>query len=248
MTQLVGILNVTPDSFSDGGEYLDPSAALAHAEQLFNDGATLIDVGAESTRPGAQQLTGDQEWGRLEGVLPMLLQRYPGKIMLDSYHPQTVRRAFQLGAVIVNDVTCLTNPAMRKAVLELQPTGVVISHLPATSPKIAHAQEPLDDILKVHSDLMNRAKSLIDAGFDQDRIILDPGIGFGKTRELNRQLLRFPELVPNFRTMIGHSRKRFLGDNRLELEPNLEAARIAIAAGASYLRVHDVAGHSQLTA
>ena len=245
MIQLVGILNITPDSFSDGGNYTDPAVALAHADQLFTDGASLVDVGAESTRPNATQLTPDEEWARLEPVLTELLAHYPGKISLDSYHPETIRRALQLGPVIVNDVTGMNNPAMIQVITELRPT-VIISHLPGADIQAAHQLVPVSTVAQVRVDLLAKASELEAAGLPQENIILDPGIGFGKTMELNWELLKFAEQVPSYPVMIGHSRKRFLGEKRMELQPNIEAGKIAAAHCAAYLRVHDVAGHHTL--
>ena len=245
MTKLVGILNVTPDSFSDGGEFFDPAKAIAQAEKLFADGAALVDVGAESTRPNATPLTSDEEWDRLEPVLQDLLPRYPGKISLDTYHPETVRKAYEIGPVIVNDVTGMTNPAMIDVVVELQ-ARCIVSQLPATDVQTAHHQELLDDIEDVRQDLLRKEAELIKRGLPAENIILDPGIGFGKTPELNRKLISFASLLPNECVMIGYSRKRFLRENRMELKPNLAAGRSAVASGAAYLRVHDVAGHATL--
>jgi len=246
MTQLVGILNVTPDSFSDGGKFFAPTAAIAQAAQLFEDGASLIDVGAESTRPNAEQLTPDEEWGRLEPVLKVLVPLYPGKISLDTYHPETVARAFKIGPIIVNDVTGMNNTAMIDVVSKLKPT-TIISHLPGSDIQEAHRLAPVSTVTQVKQDLLAKARMLEGAGLIRDQIILDPGIGFGKTMGLNTQLLRFAEQVPDYAVMIGYSRKRFLGEHRMDLEPNLAAGRTAVASGATYLRVHDVAGHSQIT-
>lgn len=245
MVKLVGILNITPDSFSDGGLFVEPDTALRQAEKLFADGAALVDVGAESTRPGATPLTDDEEWARLSLVLPELLKRFPGKISLDTYHPMTAHKALGLGEVIINDVTGLTNPAMVGVIADHQ-APCIISHLPATEVQAAHTGELINDITVVRDDLYGRASILLAEGLDKEQIILDPGIGFGKTPELNRQLLEFARYMPDFQVMIGYSRKRFLGEHRMELEPNLEAGKVAIAAGAAYLRVHDVAGHQQL--
>ncbi len=245
MTQLVGVLNITPDSFSDGGQFVDPAVAIRHAEQLFTEGASLVDVGAESTRPNATPLTDAEEWARLEPVLRPLLERYPGQISLDSYHPATVRRALGIGTVIVNDVTGMHNPDMVATVLEFKPK-VIISHLPGMDIQAAHQAPSATTVQQVKDDLLARAAVLEAGGLPRANIILDPGIGFGKTMELNRQLLSFARAVPDYRVMIGYSRKRFLGEHRMELGPNLEAGRIAIQAGAAYLRVHDVAGHRQL--
>jgi len=245
MVQLVGILNVTPDSFSDGGKFLDPKKATQQAWRLIADGASIVDVGAESTRPNATSLTDEEEWRRLEPVLTTLLAEYPGKISLDTYHPKTVERALSIGPVIVNDVTGMNNPRMIEIVSRFKPT-VIISHSPYVDIQKAHTLMPVSTARQVKLDLLSKVEELESRGLQREQIILDPGIGFGKTMELNRQLLEFAKQVPDFKVMIGYSRKRFLGENRMELEPNLEAGRIAIASGAAYLRVHDVAGHRQL--
>lgn len=246
MVQLVGIVNVTPDSFSDGGVFLVPQAAIEHAEQLFAEGAAIVDIGAESTRPNATELTDDQEWERLEPVLKVLVTKYPGKISVDSYHPKTIERALALGVIIVNDVTGLQNTNMQAVVLQAQ-AKVIISHLPrGMRVQEAHKIVPIHNILQVKNELLSVAKKLETQGLPRKNIILDPGIGFGKTAEVNHELLSFAKLVPNYKVMIGYSRKRFLGDNRMDLEPNLQAGQIAIAAGAAFLRVHDVAGHAAL--
>ena len=245
MVKLVGILNVTPDSFSDGGLFTDPAAALARAAKLFADGAELVDVGAESTRPGALALTTEAEWQRLSEVLQQLIKLYPEQISVDTYHPETAARALDLGDVIINDVTGMNDPAMVDIVASRH-ARCVISHLPAADPQAAHESEPIDDVEQIKEDLLARARLLQDRGLSKGKIILDPGIGFGKTAELNRKLLEFAREVPDYPVMIGYSRKRFLGERRIEPEPNLEAGRIAVASGAAYLRVHDVAGHRTL--
>ncbi len=245
MTRLVGILNITPDSFSDGGLYVEAQAALQKTIQLFGDGAGLVDVGAESTRPGAQPLTAKQEWQRLSQILQQLIEQYPEQISVDTYHPETAAHALGLGDVIINDVTGMGNPAMMKLVTEHK-ARCIISHLPAASPQAAHAGKLVNDAQQVVSELLSKAEELQQKGLPKGHIILDPGIGFGKTEELNWKLLKFAKEVPDYPVMIGYSRKRFLGEQRMELEPNLKAGRIAIEAGAAYLRVHDVAGHRQL--
>jgi len=245
MVQLVGVLNITPDSFSDGGLFVEPEVAFKQAGKLFEDGASLVDVGAESTRPGAVPITATEEWERLEPVLKLLIVRYPDRVSVDTYHPETAERALALGDIIINDVTGMNNPAMVAVVLKHH-ARCIVSNLLASDPQTAHRGELIDNVQLIVDDLQAKHALLIDGGLRSDQIILDPGIGFGKTPELNRALLRFPELMPGYKVMIGYSRKRFLGENRLELEPNLAAGRIAIAAGAAFLRVHDVAGHRQL--
>lgn len=242
MVQLVGILNVTPDSFSDGGKFYTPQDALKQAEKLFNDGADLVDVGAESTRPGAKKLTDTEEWDRLELILPGLITKLPGRISFDSHHPANIQKALKIGPVIVNDVTGLNDPEIIKLVIKLRP-HIIISHLPNMPLQTAHQLAPVSTIKQVKQELLEKVNKLEANGVLRDHIILDPGIGFGKTMELNRKLLKFAEEVPGFSVMIGYSKKRFLGEQRFELEPNLVAAKIAIESGADYLRVHDVKSH-----
>lgn len=245
MTQLVGILNVTPDSFSDGGLYNETEAAVRRTAQLFDDGAALVDIGAESTRPGAKPLETEVEWQRLYQILQRLIQEYPEQISVDTYHPETAAKALELGDVIINDITGMQNPAMAELITKQQ-ARCVVSHLPAADPQAAHTGKLVNDMQEVVDDLLAKAADLQAKGLPQERIILDPGIGFGKTEELNWELLRFAAEVPEYQVMIGYSRKRFLGEERMELETNLAAGRIAVEAGAAYLRVHDVAGHRQL--
>ena len=246
VTSLVGVLNITPDSFSDGGLYVDPGVALDHAEQLFADGAYLVDVGAESTRPNATPLTPAEEWSRLEPVLPSLLERHPGRISLDTYHPETAERALKLGDLIINDITGMNNESMVDVVTHYG-ACCIISYLPNANPQ-AEMQDGIlvDDEQVIVKGLLAKEALLVEGGLSRDRIIVDPGIGFAKTPALCDRLLEFPRLMPDHQVMLGYSRKRFLGELRRELEPNLAAGRRAIAAGAAYIRVHDVAGHRQL--
>jgi len=245
MTEIVGILNVTPDSFSDGGLFFDPEVAIKQAKKLFADGAALVDVGAESTRPGAVALTASEEWKRLEPVLKVLLPLFPGKISIDSYHPETIQKAWAMGPVIVNDVTGMSDPLMIDVVAKLKPI-VIISHLPGSDIQKAHSGRPVSDINEVKQDLLSKAKILEEKGLNSKNIILDPGIGFGKTMELNDELLKFAKLVPEYKVMIGYSHKRFLGEKRMETDTNLEAGKKAIKGKAAYIRVHDVAAHSKI--
>lgn len=247
--ELVGILNITPDSFSDGGLYVDAQKAIAHSEELFSQGASYVDIGAESTRPGAERLNADEEWQRLQPVLSSLLFAYPDHISLDTYHPETVRRASrELGSFIINDVTSFNNPEMIAAAAELR-LRCVVSHLPeqyGQHIQDAHRDKPVESLEQVMDELLSKRAKMINAGIEAGRIILDPGIGFGKTAELNWQLLEFAKYVPEIEVMVGYSRKRFLGEERMEPEPNLAAGQIAIDAGTRYLRVHDVVAHRAL--
>lgn len=248
--ELVGVLNITPDSFSDGGQFIDPAAAIAHANQLMLQGASLLDIGAESTRPGAEPLTPDEEWARLQPVLSSLISAYPDCISLDTYHPETVRRAArECGQFIINDVTAFNNPEMIEAAVDLS-LRCVVSHLPTHVGQDIQAAHKSPRLLRsgeqVRSELLARREEMIESGVSPGHIILDPGIGFGKAPELNMQLIQFAQLVPGIDVMIGYSRKRFLGEERMEAGPNLAAGQLAIASGARYLRVHDVAAHARL--
>ncbi len=250
MRELMGIVNVTPDSFSDGGENYDAAKAMEHAEQLFLDGATYVDIGGESTRPGATPVDSDEEWRRVETVLGELIPRFPGRISFDTYHPENVRRATGFGAFIINDVTGMTNPLMLSAVgAARQQTAikVIASHLPKNyAIQTAHKVKPIAELKEIVLDLRSIAQDLEMHGFKKEDIILDPGIGFGKTPDANWLALEIGIYIPEYTTLIGYSRKRFLGDDRMSIEKNIAAARIALQAGAQILRVHDVAGHVEI--
>lgn len=265
--ELVGIVNPTPDSFSDGGEYFSPDKAVAHAHELFNDGATYVDIGAESTRPDATPITLEEEWRRLEPVLRELVPAYTGHIMLDSFHPETVRRVFaEIGTVIINDVTGMNNPAMVEAAAELQ-TPVVVSHLPGisgTDIQASHRSKPVDSVEQVVEELYQRVEALEKAGIDRSFITLDPGFGFGKDPRINKDLLGLPRLMedmPGF--MLGVSRKSslkkrdFCGESLADFdsmgekpmtawldERSVEIGLEGAANGFTMLRVHNVALHA----
>jgi dihydropteroate synthase len=248
--QIVGILNVTPDSFSDGSKYFDPKAALAHAHQLDADGADIIDVGAESTNPKSEPLTADEEWQRLEPVLGILCKEFPGRISVDTYHASTARQALELGATFVNDVTMFRDLAMVDLAAEYAGKAkYIVGHLSPAASSIAgaHKTNPTTSVVQVKNELLAKRQELIDRGVPADNIILDPDIGFGKSlandHALNWQLLEFAREVPGIPVMLGCSRKRFLGEDRMKPSTSVNAAKIAVASGAQYLRVHDVVAH-----
>lgn len=247
---IVGILNITPDSFSDGGLYFDPEAALEHAHQMIADGASLIDVGAESTNPFSTALAIQEEQRRLQPVLQALCPEFPGLISVDTYHAQTARWALKLGAAIINDVTMFRDPAMVDVAADYAGKAqFIVSHLSPAVANIAeaHALNPTKSVEEVKRELLAKRQELIERGIPAQDIILDPGIGFGKdpanNHALNRQLLKFADEVPGIPVMIGYSRKRFLGEDRKEIEPNLRALEVVRATSARYIRVHDVAAH-----
>jgi dihydropteroate synthase len=208
---------------------------------MFRNYASYIDVGAESTRPGATPLTLEDEWQRLQPVLSSLGYAHPSHVSIDTYHPETIERAFSsLGSFIINDVTGFNNPRMVELAAKYKATCIV-SHLPQTMGQdIQRAHRERDQIHygvdEVRDELMMRYEHLKENGVES--VILDPGIGFGKTMSTNWELLSFAKEVPGIPVMIGYSKKTFLGEHKGELEPNLEAGRIAVDAGAKYLRLH----------
>ena len=220
MTQVMGIVNVTPDSFSDGGQYFRPEEAVRRARNLIEEGAAIIDFGAESTRPGATPLTWEQEWSRLEPVLERFVTP-PLPISIDTYHPETARRSIGLGATILNCVYAEPIPAMLALLREFPQTELVM---------------PARCWNQVADDAALRS-----------RIYLDPMIGFGTTREEDLALLRaIPDLAQKGRVLVGASRKRIVkkltgekvtGKN---LGGNLGIAVWCALNGAAVVRVHDV--------
>lgn len=238
MTQFFGILNITPDSFSDGGHYLHPKKALAQADQLITDGADYIDVGGESTCPNAIAIAWKDEWDRIGEILKTLLHKYPGKISLDTKNWQTAERFLRQCGTVLNDVSGFQDPRMVALAAQYKPL-VIINHFPGKTTEAVHQQQ-IDSLERVRDDLLKQKQILIHAGVSPEKIVLDPGIGFGKTTRLNWQLLEFAKHVPEDPVMIGYSRKRFLGAHRFEREPNIQAAKAAMAAGACFLRGHEV--------
>jgi dihydropteroate synthase len=250
--QLFGILNYTPDSFYDGGKNFAVESALKAAQKLLDDGATYIDVGAEATNPFVKAIDAPTEIARLSPILPTLLQKFPGKISLDTYHIQTLRWALKFGKPLLNDVSGLSESGMVELVAEYGLTCIV-GHLPPEAKGIpidSHSYK-MDDFNEVVAQLLRRASELESHGIKKEHIILDPNIGFGKTMKLNWQLLTFAKAIADYKVMIGHSNKRFLGcdpttgellgngqELRFSVEQNLQAAQIAKDSGATYLRVH----------
>ncbi|HRJ90737.1 MAG TPA: dihydropteroate synthase [Candidatus Saccharibacteria bacterium] len=247
MVQLVGILNITPDSFSDGGLFTTPEVALIHAKELAMKGAHIIDVGAQSTRPNAELLTIEQEWERLEPVLNLLANQ-SFEISIDTFYPEIIERAVRLiPNLIINDVTTAHDAAMRRLIAS-SGLRVFLSHLPISvngDIQAAHKlAKPVDGIEQVRRELLERRDELLQLGASSEQIILDPGIGFGKTMRLNAELIDFAKQVPGVPVLIGYSRKRFieqyLHKDRFSQAINTELAKQAQASGAAYLRVHEI--------
>ncbi|MCF7846997.1 MAG: dihydropteroate synthase [Candidatus Gracilibacteria bacterium] len=239
-----GILNVTPDSFSDGGAFFAPETAIVQAKKLFAEGADFLDIGGQSTRPGAAEISPEEEWGRVEPVFTELLSRFPQKISLDTRHPSVAHKFLALGGSVLNAVSGVHSPEMQEVIAAFQPT-VIVMHFPGETIAQVHAQA-IDSAEIIRDDLLTQKDLLKKCGLPSEKIILDPGIGFGKTMQLNADLLTFPALLPEEQVLIGHSRKRFLGPDRFTLTPNLLAAKRAVESGAAFLRVHEVAPYKAL--
>ena len=245
---LMGIVNATPDSFSDGGLHLDPDAAVARALRLAEEGADLVDLGGESTRPGAPAVPAEEEIRRVVPVIERLRARgFPLPISVDTWKGAVARAALAAGADLVNDVTGLADPELGRAVAEAR-APVVLMHMRGTPADMQSRAVYADVGAEVAAELRAALARADAAGIDRDRVVLDPGIGFAKTAEQSVELLaRIGELRALGRPLlVGPSRKSFIGkltgaavEDRL---PGTLAAVVAcVLAGVEFLRVHDVA-------
>lgn len=242
-TLIMGVLNATPDSFSDGGLFIDADEAVEHARQMIGDGADIIDIGGESTRPGSEPISDEEELARVEPIIKKLAEA-DVPLSIDTYKPFVARKCIEIGAHIINDITGLKNQAMIGLASELK-VPVVVMHMKG-EPKNMQQNPYYGDVVKEIKDFL-RDKILKAKNAGIKDIIVDPGIGFGKTTEHNLQILRrlneFSEL--GCPIMVGPSRKSFIGnitglkvDERLE--GTLASAAIAAMNGANIVRAHDV--------
>jgi len=246
-TRVMGIVNVTPDSFSDGGAHATTEAAIAHALKLVDEGADLLDVGGESTRPGAQDVSVEEELRRTIPVIEALAQRVSIPISIDTSKPDVMRAAVAAGAGMINDVRALREEGALAAAAELG-VPVVLMHMQG-EPRSMQDAPGYDDVVgEVHRFLAERVFAAEMAGIDRKRIVVDPGFGFGKTLQHNllllAQLHRFTELgVP---VLAGLSRKKTIGDLTGRDQPrdrvfgSVAAHLLAAQRGAAIVRVHDV--------
>jgi dihydropteroate synthase len=244
---VMGIVNVTPDSFFDGGRNADPGEAAASARRMREEGAAIVDVGGESTRPGAEPVELDEELRRVVPVLDALAGDVP--VSIDTAKAEVARRALDLGAVMVNDVTALRSDAELAGVVAEADAYICLMHM-LGEPRTMQVDPRYDDVVsEVKAFLESRLRFAVDAGISEERILLDPGFGFGKTVEHNFELLRrLDEIVAIGRpVVVGISRKRslgrILGDPEATTGPlsaSLAAAVMAYERGATVLRVHDV--------
>ncbi len=251
---IVGILNVTPDSFSDGGRYDTLEDACAHAVSMVAEGADIIDVGGESTRPGSSGVDEDTQIERVIPVLDALASRLPPQvpISIDTRSPHVAARAIEAGARLINDISAASAPGMLELAAE-SGAGIVLMHMQGTPETMQVAPAYEDVVREVEAFLLGRTDLAVRAGVDPQRIAIDPGIGFGKTRRHNLKLLeRLDRLVTTgFPVMLGASRKRFMGAICRETEfgellgATCATTAIGVTAGVRLFRVHDVKQNRQ---
>lgn len=247
-TYIMGVLNVTPDSFYDKGRFFDKEKAVGHAGDMAREGADIIDVGGESTRPGAEDVAVDEELGRVIPVVRAISERIDVSISIDTRKAKVAEEALKAGGSIVNDVSALNHDPGMAAVVAKYGAACILMHMKG-SPKDMQANPEYGDVVKeITSTLKESIKKAKSSGITADKIIIDPGIGFGKTLEHNMEILK---RLDEFKLLgcpicIGTSRKSFIGkilssdDPGDRLTGTLAACAIAVMKGANILRVHDV--------
>ncbi len=245
---VMGVLNVTPDSFSDAGRFLDTAKAVEKGVQMAAEGAAIIDVGAESTRPGSKSVPVDEQIKRAVPVIKAICKKIDVPVSIDTYNPAVALAALDAGASMINDITALSDEQMGKLAVDRK-VPVVLMHMqgtPATMQIEPHYKDVVGDVLEF---LLERAKWAEEFGIDREKIFIDPGIGFGKTAEHNLLLLKNIDkfTATGYRVLVGTSRKSFIGKITGKERPADRlfgtAATVALcaAAGVSIVRVHDVA-------
>jgi dihydropteroate synthase len=246
--QVMGILNITPDSFSDGGHYFDPERAMMHALQMQQEGAAIIDIGGESTRPGAQAVSADEEIKRVVPLIKALRGVLKIPISIDTSKPEVMLAAVEAGAGLINDIYALRKPGALQVAREC---GVPVCLMHMQGEPATMQRNPIykDVVAEIKAFFLERINACVDAGISAQRLLLDPGFGFGKTLTHNLALLaRLEELAldDDMPVVIGLSRKsmisQLLGERRVEdrLHGGLAAAVLAATRGASLIRTHDV--------
>ena len=254
-TLIMGILNVTPDSFSDGGQFDSVDQALAHAEQMISEGADIVDVGGESTRPGGEPVSVEEEIRRVVPVVEALSERFSTPVSVDTTKSEVARAALDAGAAIVNDISALRFDFYVADAVARAGAGLVLMHSRGT-PATMHRLPPVADIMEeVTSSLRASINMAERRGVARESIVIDPGIGFGKTQEQNVELIahlgRLISAFPDYPLLIGPSRKSFIGRILAEdvgtpapaserLHGTMAVVAAAVLRGAHIVRVHDV--------
>jgi dihydropteroate synthase len=245
---VMGVLNVTPDSFSDGGQFFDTDKAIKHGLQMAAEGAAIIDVGGGSTRPGSSPVSAKEQIRRVVPVIKGLREKIDVPISIDTYNFEVATAALEAGAAMINDITALSNEQVGKLAAKYQ-VPVVLMHIQGT-PKTMQIEPKYKDVVgEVLEFLLGRAKRAEEFGISKDMIFIDPGIGFGKTVEHNLLLLRNIDkfVDSSYRVCVGTSRKNFIGkitgrENPAErIFGTAATVALCVAAGVSIVRVHDVA-------
>jgi dihydropteroate synthase len=254
---VVGILNVTPDSFSDGGDFFDPEAAAEHAAAMLDEGADMLDVGGESTRPGSDPVSQEEEIRRVVPVLKRILSVRPEAVIsVDTYRSGTAKAALKAGASLVNDVTALRGDPGMVSLIEEAACPVILMHMQG-EPKTMQKEPNYQDVVgEVRDFLAERAEYAVAAGVRLENIIVDPGIGFGKNLEHNLALLRNLDALVDlgFPVLIGTSRKSFVEritgvqEARDRVFGTVATTVLAFEQGATFFRVHDVRANRQALA
>jgi len=245
---VMGVLNVTPDSFSDGGQFFDTNKAIEGGEQMAAEGASVIDIGGESTRPGSASVSAEEQIRRVVPVIEALAKKVNVPISIDTYKCEVALAALEAGAAMINDITALSDERMGELAAEQQ-VPVVLMHMQGTPATMQTEPKYQDVVGEVRQFLLERAKRAEQFGIPKERIFIDPGIGFGKTLEHNLLILRGIQkfVETDYRVLVGTSRKSFIGKLTGKEEPAERifgtAASVALcaAAGVSIVRVHDVA-------
>jgi len=245
---VMGVLNVTPDSFSDGGDFLDTQKAVAGALEMAQQGAAIIDIGAESTRPGSKPVSAEEQIKRVVPVIEKLIGKIKIPISIDSKNFEVTKAALDGGASIINDITALSDDGTAKLAAEKK-TPVILMHIQNNPETMQKEPKYKDVVSEVLDYLLKRATAAQKAGIEKEKIFIDPGIGFGKTLEHNLALLQNLDVFVNsgYRVLLGTSRKKFIGTLTGKEEPKDRifgtAATVALAAaeGVSIVRVHDIA-------
>ena len=243
---VMGILNITPDSFSDGGMYLDSNAALKRADKMIEEGVDIIDIGGESTRPGSDPVSTDEELKRIVPIIEAIKKISDIAISIDTYKPEVMKEVIDMDVAMINDIYALQKPNAINLIKKSN-VGVCLMHMQGT-PKTMQLNPTYKNVVsEVRSFLEERANLIANEGVGKTRIILDPGFGFGKTFEHNIDLLKNIESFKslNLPILVGLSRKSFIrkilnGDHDDHLSGSISAAILSVLKGAKILRVHDV--------
>jgi len=244
---VMGVLNVTPDSFSDGGQFLDTSKAIEHGEKMAAEEAAIIDIGGESTRPGSKPASASEQINRVVPVIKTLAKKIDIPISIDTYNYEVAKAALKAGAAMINDITALSDERMGELAAERQ-VPIVLMHIQGTPTTMQLEPKYKDVVQEVLKFLLERAKRAQKLRISKERIFIDPGIGFGKTLEHNLELLRNINkfVATGYRICIGTSRKSFIGQLTGKEKPaerifgTAATVALCVASGISIVRVHDV--------